>query len=139
VTLLVVDASIVVKWFLPEIHSAAALRVAESDHTFTAPDLLGAEIANTFWKKVRRGELTHDEGRRLLDDFRRLDIAVVPHDALLPAAFDLAATAGHPVYDCLYLALADRSGCQLVTADRRFYQAFAQRECGRRMAWVEDL
>lgn len=65
-TLLVVDASIVVKWFLPEIHSASALRVAESDRTFISPDLLGAEVANVFWKKLRRGEVTVHEGRRLV-------------------------------------------------------------------------
>ena len=68
-SLLVVDASVVVKWFLPEIHSVAALRVASEAWTFLAPDLLGAEITNTFWKKHRRGELTDDEAARLIDDF----------------------------------------------------------------------
>lgn len=138
-TALVVDASVVVKWFFPEVHSDAALRVAESDHAFVAPDLLGAEVANTFWKKSRRGEITDDEGGRLVADFQRLDIAMVPHEALLPMAFDLAAKAGHAVYDCLYLALAHRSDCRLVTADRRFYQAFAQGEWGRCIAWVDDF
>lgn len=138
-TALVVDASIVVKWFFPEVHSDAALRVVGSDHALVAPDLLGAEVANTFWKKSRRGEITDDEGRRLVADFRCLDIAMVPHEALLPMAFDLGAKAGHPVYDCLYLALAHRSDCWLVTADRRFYQTFAQGEWGRCMAWVDDF
>ena len=138
-TALVVDASIVVKWFFPEVHSDAALRVAESEHAFVAPDLLGAEVANTFWKKLRRGEITDDEGGRLVADFRCLDIAVVPHEALLPMAFDLAAKAGHPVYDCLYLALAYRSECQLVTADRRFHDTFAQHEPSSRLVWVEEF
>jgi predicted nucleic acid-binding protein len=138
VTLLVIDASVVVKWFLPEIHSVAALRVAKSGRIFLAPDLLGAEVANTFWKKLRRGELTHDEGCRLVDDFRRLDITMVPHRRLLSEAFALAATASHPVYDCLYLALAHQSDCQLVTADRRFYKVFAKGEQEHRVVWIED-
>lgn len=137
-SLLVVDASVVVKWFLPEIHSVAALRVAASGQAFLAPDLLGVEVANTFWKKLRRGELTNDEAARLIDDLQRLDITMAPHRLLLPAAFALAAAAGHPVYDCLYLALAHQNDCQLVTADRRFYKAFAKGEQGQRILWIED-
>jgi len=138
VTLLVVDASVVVKWFLPEIHSVAALRVAKSEHTFLAPDLLGAEVANTFWKKHRRKELTDEEAARLIDDLQRLDITMVSHQRLLSDAFALAATAGHPVYDCLYLALAHQSDCQLVTADRRFYKTFSKGEQEHRIVWIED-
>lgn len=137
-TLLVIDASIVVKWFLPEIHSVAALRVAKSGHAFLAPDLLGAEVANTFWKKHRRNELTDEETARLIDDLQRLDIAMIPHQRLLSEAFALAARVGHPVYDCLYLALAHQSDCQLVTADRRFYKAFLKDEQERRIVWIED-
>ena len=76
--------------------------------------------------------------RRLVDDLRRLEITMAPHHVLLPEAFDLATKASHPVYDCLYLALAHQSDCQLVTADRRFYKAFAQHEWGRYMTWIED-
>ena len=137
-TLLVVDASVVVKWFLPEIHSVAALRVAKSGHTFIAPDLLGAEVANTFWKKHRRDELTNDEASRLIEDLQRLDITMVPHQRLLSKAFALAAGASHPVYDCLYLALAHQSDCHLVTADRRFYKAFSKGEDAHQIVWIED-
>ncbi|MEZ5935350.1 MAG: type II toxin-antitoxin system VapC family toxin [Alphaproteobacteria bacterium] len=137
-SLLVVDASVVVKWFLPEIHSVAALRVASGAWTFLAPDLLDVEVTNTFWKKHRRGELTHDEGARLIDDLRHIDIAMVPHRPLLSMAFALAAAVGHPVYDCVYLALAEQNDCQLVTADRRFYKAFAESKWRRRLSCIED-
>lgn len=102
------------------------------------PRLLGAEVANTFWKKHRRSEITADEAARLLADFQRLDIAMVPHRGLLHHALQLAATVGHPVYDCLYLVLAEQSDCQLVTADRRFCEAFAEGELGHRMSWIGD-
>ena len=137
-TLLVIDAIVVVKWFLPEIHSVAALRVAKSGYTFLAPDLLGAEVANIFWKKHRRDELTDEEAAQLIANLQRLDITMVPHQRLLSEAFALAARARHPVYDCLYLALAHQSDCQLVTADRRFYRAFAKGEQERRVVWIED-
>jgi hypothetical protein len=43
---------------------------------------------------------------------------------LLPTAFAMAAAAGS-VYDCLYLALAEREYCPVVAADRRFHATFA--------------
>ena len=58
----VVDASVVVKWFVPEVHSDAARRLLTLSHEYFAPDLLFAETANTIWKKIRRGEpLGHRE------------------------------------------------------------------------------
>jgi len=45
---------------------------------------------------------------------------------LAPEAFRLARLLDHPVYDCLYLALAMESGAPVVTADRRFAAAAAR-------------
>lgn len=115
-----------------------ASRCQKWTNFFLAPDLLGAEVADTFWKKHRRKELTDEESTRLIDDLQRLDITMVPHQRLLSDAFALAATASHPVYDCLYLALAHQNDCQLVTADRRFYKTFSKSEQERRIAWIED-
>ena len=53
---LVVDASVVIKWFYEEDDSAEALQIRER-YQFVAPDLLVAECANIVWKKVQRGEL----------------------------------------------------------------------------------
>jgi predicted nucleic acid-binding protein len=52
---------------------------------------------------------------------------------LLPTALALTSAAGHSVYDCRYLALSEREDCPLVTADHRFYQAFAGGYPGHRM------
>jgi hypothetical protein len=61
-SLFVADASVVVKWFVPEIHSDAARRLLMLQHEYFAPDLLFAEAASTIWKKVRRKELTRKTG-----------------------------------------------------------------------------
>jgi hypothetical protein len=57
-TRLVVDSSIVIKWSVPEVHSADALRYLDPDLERDAPELLLAEISNILWKKVGRNELT---------------------------------------------------------------------------------
>lgn len=136
---LVVDASVVVKWFLPETLAEAALRVAASDRAFLAPELLGAEFANALWKKQRRREMDMLAAAGIFENFRRVAIETFSLTPLLPPALAIASVAGHSVYDCLYLALAERQDCPLVTADRRFYQAFAGGHLGHRILWIETF
>jgi predicted nucleic acid-binding protein len=54
----VVDASVAVKWFVPEIYDAQALRLLSGSHQLVAPDLLYVEAGNILWKKgaARRDE-----------------------------------------------------------------------------------
>ena len=67
----VVDASVVIKWFVPEAGSDAASRLLASEDRLEAPDLLFAEIANAIWKKVQRGQLTRAESRLLVRDIEK--------------------------------------------------------------------
>jgi predicted nucleic acid-binding protein len=73
----------------------------------------------------------------ILENFQRVAIETFALMPLLPSAFAIASAAGHSVYDCLYVALAEREDCPLVTADRRFYEAFAGGHLGHRMLWIE--
>jgi hypothetical protein len=71
VSLFVVDAGVVIKWFVPEIHSDATRRLLSEPHEYFSPDLLSPEVGNVIWKKVRRGELTAEQGERLPDSHPR--------------------------------------------------------------------
>ena len=117
------DASVVVKWFVPEIHSDAARRLLALPHAYVAPDLLFAETANTVWKKIRRGELTAEDGRQLVDDIGRIAVDTVPCRVLAGDAHELANATGRTVYDSLYLALAIRLETRMITADDRLAAA----------------
>lgn len=87
----VVDASVAikwfVKWFVPEVHSLAAARLLDSDIVLCAPDLIGPEVGNTLWKKVRRTAITREQADQILAAFERLPLEVHPTTVLLPAAF----------------------------------------------------
>ncbi len=113
----VVDASLVVKWFVPEIYSDAARRLLTLPHDYFAPDLVFAEAANTIWKKIRRRELSIEQGRRLVADIGRVAVESVSCRALAEDAHALANAIGQTVYDALYVALAVRLGTRLITAD----------------------
>jgi predicted nucleic acid-binding protein len=125
VSVFVVDASLVVKWFVPEVHSDAARRWLEASHDYIAPDLLFPEAANAIWKKVRREELTKDEGQRLVVDLSRVAVEAVSMRGLLPDAHALALSTGITVYDATYLTLAVRLESQVITGDDRFARKLA--------------
>jgi predicted nucleic acid-binding protein len=113
----VIDASVAAKWFIPEAGSEAALAYLDDEHKLLAPDLLWPELGNVLWKKARRGELSADEARDVLDLARRAPLLTRPSGPLTPAALELALALDCTVYDGLYLALAVQSDSVLITAD----------------------
>ena len=116
---LTVDASVVVKWFVPEILADEARLLLEYPHEFQAPDILLAEFGNTIWKKFRRGEVAFLQP--YMDELLELDevIDLHPVGEQVTRAVQIAGALDHPVYDCLYLACAEATGSTVVTADRR--------------------
>ena len=121
----VVDASVVVKWFVPEVRSEAARRWLTGSHEYLAPDLLLPEAANAVWTKVQRRELTAVEAQRLIVDLSRVGIETVTMQALLPDAAALALNTGVTVYDAMYLALAVRLDTEVISDDDRLTRRLA--------------
>jgi predicted nucleic acid-binding protein len=120
----VVDASVAVKWYVPETGSRQAAAMLGEGMPLLAPDLLLAEFGNTVWKKTRRGELTPDEGMAIVRAFlSTLPVTLHPSTVLLPGAWEIAVKFGRTIYDALYLALAVAEDCPLITADERLAQA----------------
>lgn len=119
-SIFVVDASVVIKWFVPEVHSNEATRLLSAAHQYVAPDLLFAETANTIWKKAGRGEITASESRHLVAAIDHIAVETVSCRALATDAHALAILTGRTVYDAMYLALAVRLDTRMITADDRF-------------------
>ncbi len=138
-TSLVVDASVAVKWFLPEIHSDAARRLLQGNFELVAPDLIVSEFGNVLWKKARRGEISVATGAGILGDFRHFPIRIYAAESLADFAWDLATQFDQTFYDSLYLALAQALDCRLVTADRRFYDPFQQTVLANNLVWIENV
>ncbi len=136
---IVVDTSIAVKWFVPEIHSDAAARLLDAEFVLCAPDLIGPELANTLWKKMRRGDISRAQAGEILAAFDAMPIEIVPSKVLLPAAFQVAAALDRSVYDCLYVALAVMQKCPVFTADRKFHAAVLKSTAfTAHLRWIED-
>jgi predicted nucleic acid-binding protein len=121
---LVIDASVAVKWYLPEKGSESASGLLNGELRLLAPDLLIAEFGNTLWKKTRKGELMPREARTIVDAFVSTPpVIICPSTPLLPGALDIAVGFHRSVYDALYLALAVAERCPFVTADDRLVRS----------------
>ena len=122
--MIVVDASVAVKWFLPEAGEAAAQSLLDGEDRLAAPGLVRVEVAAALVRKARLRQISADEARTALALwFRALAegvLVILPDEADLEAAAQIALDLEHPVQDCLYLAAARRLGSPLVTADKKF-------------------
>lgn len=122
--MIVVDASVAVKWLLPETGADAARRLLDSGDTLLGPALIRVEVAAAVARKARYGEMDPRDAAAAAElwfqSIRDGLIALSPDEADLPRGFGLALELRHPVQDCLYLALAERLGAELFTADQKF-------------------
>ena len=119
----VVDASVALKWFAQEEGTDRALALLEREEPIVAPDLILAEVCNAAWKSLRRRELSPLQFEGIVNDVARPFARLVPLDQLIRSAAALTRQLDHPIYDCLYLALAEAEGVPLITADRRLVAA----------------
>ena len=129
--MIVIDASVAVKWFSSETGRLAALALLEGRDKLIAPALIRVEVAGALVKKVRTGQVALAAIEAALATWYEAAVTgplvTVPDDHDLPDASRLALELGHPIYDCLYLALANRYGIPLVTADAAFADRVAAR------------
>ena len=119
---LIVDASVAVKWFAAEEGSARAEALLEGEELI-APDLIVAEVGNAMWKKFRKHWLTQAQVAASMEQLPKCFSRMIPTVDLAPRAMELALLQDHPIYDCFYLALAERERLPMVTADERLLAA----------------
>jgi len=136
---IVVDASVAVKWFVREEGHLSALRLLEQGHVLLAPDLIFSETANVLWKKLREGEVTLEQPRQACTALPEFFQAVISAARIAPVAIEIANRLNHPVYDCIYLACAEDQGARLVTADKKFVSRINDAGMGQLAIGLDDV
>jgi predicted nucleic acid-binding protein len=122
--MIIVDASVAVKWVVSEAGSVEAAALLGRGR-LGAPTLWLSEASNALWAKVMRRQLTPDEARGQAADLAEAPVAPIALPGLLPAAMAMALELEHPIYDCFYLSAAVQKDTHVITADRRFFEKLA--------------
>jgi predicted nucleic acid-binding protein len=119
--ILVIDTSVVVKWFVEEIEFEMARCLLDVDVERTAPELVIAETANVLQRKVRMGQMQESKAMEALRNLPSFFDRLYPSAELAGPGFALSRLLDHSIYDCMYLALTLRDkGARLVTSDLKF-------------------
>ena len=126
--MIVIDASVAAKWYLPEVGSQAALDLQEGPDQLAAPDLIRMEVAGSITRRVRAEKKEERISPELALSrcgkwFALLDqatVSLIPECELLQQAVKLSVETKHTLQDCMYLAAAQTLNARLITADRPF-------------------
>ncbi len=117
----VLDASVALKWVLAEPDSGRAIRLRDeynaAIHDLLAPDIFTPEIANGLAVAERQGRIKTGEAAIFFHDIVRNAPAIYPTAPLLIRAMEISLATRQAVYDCVYVALAEGEGCEMVSAD----------------------
>ena len=119
----VVDASVVVDWVAPGVPPRAPglvvmRRLARERAEVIAPRLMLEEVANALLTGLRRKRWSGAAADAAFRVLRRLPVRLVDHSAVMERAWDLSRRYdNHPIYDMLYVAVAEREQTTLITSD----------------------
>ena len=135
---LVVDASVALKWFVAETDASQANRLLQPGNDLLAPAYFFIELANALRTSCTLQRISGPLASQALADARSYFARTIDDALLIGPAFDLALRIGHPVYDCLYLAAAQREAAQLITADAKFVAKLSATPFARDVVLLSD-
>jgi predicted nucleic acid-binding protein len=122
--MIVVDASVAVKWYVKEKGSDEADRILTGEQRPVAPELIRVEVISALcnqyrlYAKPKAGiELLCARWVRDLEDY---SVRLFDQAGLMEQSWNIALAFQHAVYDCVYLVLAEQLGAPLITADGTF-------------------
>ncbi len=122
--MIVVDASVAVKWLVSEKDEEAAEALLRTEAQVAGPAFLRIEVTAAIARKARFGEIHLAQAEAAIELWRSLlgrgDIDLIAEEPDLARALALSLELSHPLQVCVYLALAERLNAPLVTADEKF-------------------
>jgi predicted nucleic acid-binding protein len=126
----VLDANVALKWVLAEPDSPKAKQLRDdfrkAVHELLAPDVFQAEVAHALTRAERQGRIAVGQAGILWADVLSTSPRLEQSGPLVPRAIAISSSLRIGVYDCLYVALAERERCPLVTADGRLVRNVQQ-------------
>jgi len=117
----VLDASVALRWVLPHPLASKAIRLRadflNQIHELLAPDVFPGEVANALTKAERQKMIAVGQALPLIMKILKTPPVLHAYSPLLPRGAQISSQTRSGFYDCLYVALAEREVCELVTLD----------------------
>ena len=116
----VVDASVVISRFVKESytsHTIALFTRLNSGDIFYVPEFCRLECINVLWKHVRFQGVAREQAIQAVQDLLALPLTIASIESVYGRALELGLDHGLAVYDAIYIALAEKLDCPLITAD----------------------
>jgi predicted nucleic acid-binding protein len=119
----VLDASVAISWVLPYPLSSQAKRLRDEFtrqiHDLIAPTCFADEVASALTKAERQKIIVVGQAVGLLSDILQTSPMLIPHSHLLSRATIISSQTRSGLFDCIYIALAEQEGCEVLTADQK--------------------
>ena len=115
----VLDSSVAFKWYVREIDSDVADRFRAAGHDLISPDIFSTEAAHAWTRAERQGRLVVGQAAVSWADLMVSPPVLFPSLPLTERAIEISSAARIGVYDCIYVALAEQEGRELVTVDAK--------------------
>lgn len=121
---LILDTSVIIKWFLPELLSEKALyyrrQHLDGEITIISPHLLAFEVTNVLCTK---SGVKEEAVLSAIEAFYFTKVYEYPFTEKLAAkTAQYSKEYKISVYDAVYITLAQSRNCQFVTADEKLYE-----------------
>ena len=117
----VLDSNVALKWVLAEQDTDKAKRLRDeaqtSFHQLIAPDVFSVEVGHALTRAERQGRISVADGWAWWQLIMADAPALNTYLPLMPRAYAISSATRSGIYDCLYVALAEAEGCELITAD----------------------
>ncbi len=119
----VFDVSVAICWVIPRPLTPQAVRLRDEYrrqvHELLAPAVFLDEAAGALTKAERQKDIAVGQAAPLYAKVMHHPPVLIPHTPLIARAIDISSRTRSGYYDCLYVALAEREGCELITADQK--------------------
>lgn len=119
----ILDASVAICWVIPRplTPNATQLRdeYQQQIHELLAPAVFIDEVAGALTKAERQKDIGVGQAAPLYAKVMNSPPVLIAHASLIARAIDISSRTRSGYYDCLYVALAEQEGCQLITADQK--------------------
>lgn len=119
----VLDSAVALRWVLPEEDASKAMQLRQRlwdghDEMF-APEVFAVEVAHSLTRAERQHRILLGQAKQFLGLILAAPPNFYPSLSMIDRAVEISSTHRIGVYDCLYIALAEQLGCDMITCDER--------------------